>query len=166
MIPVDPGLYLHNTAGVLIDTNLLVLFVVGTVNRERIRTFKRTSIYTREDYDLLRRVLSRFKVWYTVAHVLAEVNDLTDLPGPEKIRARLVLKDTISPLHEADIPSARAAEERIFEGLGLVDAAIGAAAREHNCSVLTDDFDLYHRLSRDHIYVFNFTHLREASWRL
>jgi len=64
--------------GLLVDTNLLVLFTVGKVNRQRIENFKRTS-----DYDLLLRVLGKFNKLYTVAHVLAEVSNLTDLPGAE-----------------------------------------------------------------------------------
>jgi hypothetical protein len=45
--------------GLLIDTNLLVLFIVGNVNRNRIETFKRTSKYNKEGFDLLFGVISR-----------------------------------------------------------------------------------------------------------
>jgi hypothetical protein len=37
------------SSGLLVDTNLLVLFAVGTVNLDRIETFKRTSKYTKAD---------------------------------------------------------------------------------------------------------------------
>jgi len=37
-------------------------------------------------------------------------------------------------------------------------------ARAHNCAVLTDDLDLYIRLSHDKVNVLNFTHLREQAW--
>jgi hypothetical protein len=76
------------TGGLFVDTNLLVLFAIGAVNRNRIEQFKRTRSYTKTDYDLLLRVLERFKPLYTVAHVLAEVSNLTDLPGPERRQAR------------------------------------------------------------------------------
>jgi predicted nucleic acid-binding protein len=151
-------------ARLLIDTNLLVLLAVGTVNRDRIETFKRTRQYTTADYDLLVRVLERFEKLYTVAHVLAEVSNLTDLPGAERVQASRVLKETISLLIEAEMSSTRAAEERLFQDLGLVDAAIGAVAREHNCDVLTDDLDLYLRLREDNVRVLNFTHLRAREW--
>jgi len=52
----------------------------------------------------------------------------------------------------------------VYEDLGLVDAAIAALARDHNCAVLTDDLDLYLSLSRDNIKAHNFTHLRERAW--
>ncbi|HEY7305310.1 MAG TPA: hypothetical protein VH601_14395 [Bryobacteraceae bacterium] len=70
--------------GLLIDTNLLVLFAVGSVNRDRIETFKRTRRYTAEDFDLLLRVLGNWGVRYTTPHVLAEVSNLTDLAGTER----------------------------------------------------------------------------------
>ena len=35
------------------DTNLLVLFIVGTVNPRRIESFKRTSKYSQGDFDIL-----------------------------------------------------------------------------------------------------------------
>ena len=100
-------------SGLLVDTNLLVLFAVGTVNRNRIEQFKRTRQYTRADYDLLLRVLERFKALHSVAHVLAEVSNLTDLSGPERQQAREVLKQTISLLNEPEMPSRRAAEHRL-----------------------------------------------------
>jgi hypothetical protein len=39
--------------GILIDTNLFVLLIVGSGNRQRISQFKRTRRYTPEDWDLL-----------------------------------------------------------------------------------------------------------------
>lgn len=40
-------------SGLLIDTNLLVLFVVGTVNPGRIEVFKRTRKYNKSDYAVM-----------------------------------------------------------------------------------------------------------------
>lgn len=166
MISAGLGLDSGARTGLLVDTNLLVLFAVGTVNRNRIETFKRTRQYTRAGYDLLVRVLANFEPLYTVAHVLAEVSNLTDLPGCERLHVRRVLKKTISSLNEVEMSSMRAAEDPLYQGLGLVDAAIGAVARAHNCAVLTDDLDLYLLLSRDNVNVFSFTHLRARAWEI
>jgi hypothetical protein len=81
------------------------------VNRNRIETFKRTSQYSKANYDLLLRVLAGFRPLYTLPDVLAEVSNLTDLHGPERLQARLVLKETISLLNETEISSAHAAED-------------------------------------------------------
>jgi rRNA-processing protein FCF1 len=153
-----------NTAGLLVDTNLLVLFAVGTVNPNRIETFKRTNRYTKEDYELLLRLFDEFRSIYTVAHVLAEVSNLTDLPGHERTRIRLVLKKEISLWTEVEMPSVRAAQDPLYQDLGLVDAAISAVARTMKCTVLTDDLDLFLRLSSAKVPTLNFTHLRAQHW--
>ena len=153
-----------DAAGLFVDTNLLVLFTIGSVNRSRIEQFKRTSQYTETDYDLLLRVLGKFKTLYTVAHVMAEVSNLTDLSGPEQRQARQVLKETLSVLNEAEMPSTRAADNPLYQDHGLVDAAIAAVVRDYDCAVLTDDLDLYLSLSRYRVTVLNFTHLRAAEW--
>ncbi len=159
------GLDSGRQARLLVDTNLLVLFVVGSVNPNRIEQFKRTRQYTGADYELLLRVLAWFDgQLYTVAHVLAEVSNLTDLTGSELPRARQVLEETIQVLAEPVMPSARAAQSGIYGALGLVDAALASVAGEHKCSVLTDDLDLYLALGRLGIDVLNFTHLRKHAW--
>jgi len=151
--------------GLLIDTNLLVLFTVGTVNRRRIESFKRTSKYNEDDYDLLVRVIERAgNPLYTVAHVLAEVSNLTDLTGRERRLARRLLRETITKLQEPSMPSERALQNPVYERLGLVDAAIAAVARDANCAVLTDDLDLYLALSGEAVEVYNFAHLQAREW--
>ena len=156
-----PGL--DPKAGLLIDTNLLVLLAVGSVNRNRIENFKRTRQYTKSDYDLLVRIVGK-RALYTVAHVMAEVSNLTDLKGGERLRARQVLAETLVILQEPHVPSILAAGSSPYESLGLTDSAITQVAREHLCTVLTDDWDLYHSLSREKLPVYNFTHLRQYSW--
>ncbi len=80
----------------IVDANLFILCVAGSVNPDRIETFKRTRQYSVAGYDLLVRVLEKFAPLYSVAHVLAEVSNLTDLPGEEKLQARHMLKNTIT----------------------------------------------------------------------
>src|SRR5947209_18915054 len=102
-------------SGLLIDTNLLVLFTVGVVNRGRIENFKRTRQYTERDYDLLLRVLEKTAPLYTVAHVLAEVSNLIDLAGSERLQARHVLKEMITTLKETQMAGSRATDREPTE---------------------------------------------------
>ena len=152
------------TSGLIVDANLLVLYIVGSVNRDRIENFKRTRQYKASDYDLLVDVMGKYQPLYSVAHDLAEVSNLTDLAGEERMHARRILSDTFSLLTEVDIRSERAAQDPLYQELGLTDAAIGAIARSNGCTVLTDDLSLYLRLSKDHVDVVNFTHLLAAKW--
>lgn len=148
------------SAGLLIDTNLLVLFTVGSVNLNRVENFKRTRQYTVADFKLLRDVVARWPKLYTTPHVLAEVSNLTDLSGAERNIAREFLKITIAQLLEPELSSTKAAEDSAYMSHGLTDASIAATARAHDVTVLTDDLDLYLRLQRDGIVCANFTYLR------
>ena len=154
----------NSRAGLLIYTNLLVLFIVGGVNLDGIKSFKRARQYSKSDYQLLVRVLEGFAPLYTLAHVMAEVSNLTDLAGPERLQARRVMKETRSILREPEMASLRAAERRRTRGLDLLMPRSWRLAREHRCAVLTDDLDLYLALSRDGIVALNFTHLRQRAW--
>lgn len=80
----------HRAKGVLVDTNLLVLLLVGTVNKQRIPNFKRTEDFTIEDYELLVRLINWFGKLIATPHVLSQVSDLTDLPGKERTAIRAV----------------------------------------------------------------------------
>jgi hypothetical protein len=109
--------------------------------------------------------MGEFKEIYTVAHVLAEVSNLTDLNGQERLLARRILASKIAVLQEPHVSSRQAAGGPPYERLGLADSAISIVAREKKCTVLTDDLDLYDSLVKERLPVLNFTHLRQRNWQ-
>ena len=137
------------TNGLLVDTNLLVLLIVGFVNRDRVSRFKRTTDYSPADWDLLTGILEQISERYTIPHVLSEVSALSDMKGPELETARSVLHKLIGEMLELEIPSADACASPLYFRLGLTDAAIARAARLQGCSVLTNDSGLYAALSEE-----------------
>ncbi len=151
--------------GLLIDTNLLVLFIVGKVNPKRLESFKRTRAYDGAAYDLLVKEMAGFPRIYTVAQVMAEVSNLTDMDGPERSEARRILAEFIAVVHEPHVASVHASKSRSYRDLGLTDAAISVAAREHECVVLTDDLGLFLSLTSEGLPVTKFSHLRELNWQ-
>lgn len=146
--------------GVLIDTNLLVLLVVGSVNRDRIAQFKRTTDYKPADWDLLTGIVEQIPHRYSIPHILSEVNTLTDMKGSERETARAILQRIIALLDELPLASVDACDTPYFLRLGLTDAALGLAAKRTGCSVLTNDRDLYLALYEDGTPVVKFDHLR------
>jgi hypothetical protein len=149
---------------VLVDTNLLVLLIVGDVNPQRIPQFKRTQKYTVVEYELLRQVLSAASKLYAIPQVFAEVNTLIDLKGPERLLARALLKERIEICHEELIGSRAAAQDPVYEYLGLNDAAISVAAKDRGFAVLTDDLPLYAALLVQGVAAVNFTHVIDLLW--
>jgi hypothetical protein len=109
--------------------------------------------------------MERFKKIYTVAHVMAEVSNLTGLSGRERLEPRRILASAIAIFHEPHVPSHQAVAGSPCEDLGLTDSAISVVARETKCTVLTDDFALYLSLARENLPVVNFTHLRQLDWQ-
>lgn len=63
-------------ASVLIDTNLLVLLVVGLTSERSIATHKRTQAYDIESFALLKRVIGAFPTTIVTAHILTETSNL------------------------------------------------------------------------------------------
>jgi hypothetical protein len=71
----------YQAKGVLVDSNLLVLFLVGLVNKQRILEFKRTQNFTVDDFHLLANLIVWFGRLIATPHVLGQVSDLADLAG-------------------------------------------------------------------------------------
>ena len=71
--------------GVLIDTNILLLFLIGSANQERITKFNRTQQFIPEDYELLLAFIAKFQKLVITPNILTEVNSLANQLGePER----------------------------------------------------------------------------------
>ncbi len=66
----------YRSRGVLVDSNVLLLYFVGAYQRQLVPRFKRTAQFTVEDYDLLVHFLSNFRRIVTTPNILTEVNGL------------------------------------------------------------------------------------------
>jgi hypothetical protein len=153
----------HRANGLLIDTNLFLLYLVGTTNERRIATFKRTQKYTIEDFHYLTQLVAQFKIVVTTPHVLTEVSNLAKLDEPELRLLRGRFAAIIEKTHEIREASQELVKDGVFMRLGLADAAIARAAREPKL-ILTDDLDLYLTLQHAGLDAMNFNEIR--SWML
>jgi hypothetical protein len=153
----------HRAKGVLVDTNLLVLFLVGRVNRQRILNFKRTGDCSIEDYDLLVRLIGWFGKLIATPHVLSQVSDLTDLTGKELTKIRELFKMLVENIEESYDTSRLLVGDPAFKRLGLTDAAI-ATVCSRGVLVLTADAQLHVALQERDIDALNFNHIRPLGW--
>lgn len=147
--------------GILIDTNILLLWLVGSVNRQRISKFNRTQQFAAEDYDILLRLLEYFfpKI-ITTPNILTEVNSLANQLGePERSQCFEKLSEVAIELKEYHIKSVVAVSVSSFTRFGLTDCGILELARDRYL-VLTDDFKLARHLQSSNVDVINFNHLR------
>jgi hypothetical protein len=148
--------------GILLDTSLFVLFVIGLFDRSRIATFKRTRAFGQEDFDYLIEILRGFDRIITTPNTLTEVSNLLgQFDEPEEVRAVLAreLRRLAKERYVASLPIC---VDQEFGRLGLTDLAIGTLARK-KYPVLTVDLDLYLYLSARRPNVINFNHIRPAA---
>lgn len=153
----------HRAKGALVDANLLVLFLVGAVNRQRIPRFKRTQNFTIEDFDLLTRLITWFDKVIATPHVLSQASDLADLRGKELREIRQKFKLIVDQIEESYDPSRVLVADPIFERLGLADAAI-ATVCSRGILVVTADLELQLEVQRRGADALNFNHVRQLAW--
>jgi rRNA-processing protein FCF1 len=148
----------------LVDTNILLLYIVGSLSLDRIARHKRTDTFTVEDYLLLETQLARFGGMVVTPNILTEVSNLLGYTD-EKTRLALLawLGAQVPNFAEHYVPSHEAVEAAEFFWLGLADASILSCPTQ-DLTVLTDDIHLYQALLKRGVEVINFNHLREAAW--
>lgn len=154
----------HRGRGAFLDTNLLVLLLVGKVNPQRIESFKRTQSFTKHEFRLLQILVESFgHPLVATPHVLSQVSDLTDIPGAEGFLVRQLLKTMVKEIDEKYTEARKLVDHAAFARFGLGDASV-AAACEHNFVVVAADVRLHlalEVLGHDSI---NFNHVRSLAW--
>ena len=149
----------HATNGLLIDTNLLLMLVIGKYDRRRIESFKRTSTYTLGDFQRLGWLVTQFRKLWTTPNILTEVDNLgRQLPAREWNGFAETLATLTLELTEEVVPSEKAMRHPNFMRLGLSDTVTMSTA--HKFLLLSDDLDLYLAAQKAGIDAINFNHLR------
>ncbi|MCK4430435.1 MAG: hypothetical protein KAW19_03940 [Candidatus Aminicenantes bacterium] len=150
--------------GILIDTQPLLLLFVGNYNINLLRGFKRTASYSKYDYDLLTRILDKFKKIVITPNILTEVsNFLGQLSGGITQEHGLWISALVKDFQEKFTPSANLISHKHFYKFGLTDLATLDNAKGKYL-VLTDDFPLFGYLQNCGVDVINFTQIRTMDW--
>jgi hypothetical protein len=154
----------HQGRGVFIDTNLLVLLLVGFVNPSRIPKFKRTQDFSIADFRVLRKLVEWFgKPLVATPHVLSQVSDLTDLSGREAILVRELFRSIVDEIEEQHDNARRLVLHPLFNRFGLGDASV-AEVCARDIVVLTADVQLQIALGSIGLDAINFNHVRPLGW--
>ena len=154
----------YRAKGVLVDSNLLLLYFIGRYDRKLVSMFKRTNAYAVEEFELLARLLALFRVLVTTPNILTEVSNLAgQLPDRVQPSYFQTFRDQLVVLDEQYVSSASACRTRFFERFGLTDSVIAEAAR-NGLLVLTADLALALLLEQLGIDLINFNHIRHLAW--
>lgn len=149
---------------IILDTNLLVVLIVGMVDRRLVGQHRRTRAFTPESFDfLLDMVLGAEQVVVT-PHVLAETSNLLGQDDDPRCRAlREKLREMIGMYPERHVAALELSKHADYLRLGIADCGILSAVRE-DAVLVTDDLPLYLTSAAQHPErTLNFTHLRLAN---
>ena len=144
-----------------LDANVLVLLIVGNVDRQAIPLHKRSRQFTEADFDLLLVTIEGFDRWVVTSSVLTEASNLL-AHTHESLKERLLaaLGRFIANASEERPESRLVVAESVFTRLGLTDAGLITCVRSGHC-LLTTDLDLYLAAASLSGDVVNFNHIRQ-----
>lgn len=129
---------------ILVDSNLLVLTVVGSVDRRLISRHRRAKLFTEEHFDQLLYLMGEASRVCVTPNTLTETSNLLDY-GERSLRYeyRSALKGLVeSDVVELVVPSEEAVGRMEFLRLGITDCALLALVSADRWLVTTD-LDLY-----------------------
>ena len=146
----------------LLDANVLLLWVVGIVSRDYIPHHKRLEAFSGADFDLLQEIVTDAKFVVTTPNAWTETANIVSfgVRPPLSWLFHEAMGVTIQRWLEVYQSSTQVVRDHAFMELGLSDVALLLSIDQHT-TLLTTDAPLYYQaLSRGH-KVFNFHHLRE-----
>lgn len=149
----------YRKKGVVVDTNLLLLLLIGLFDKKQIIKFKRTSSYSIEDFELLLSFLNNFQNILYTPNILTEVTNLADSINisPEYHffnHIKLVLLN----FSEAYVPAIEIFRNKSFLKFGATDAVNEFLASDY--LILTNDIPLFAFLENSGLPTINFNHLK------
>lgn len=140
----------------LLDTNVLILLILGRADLANFGKHKRLDIFDRDDLTNLETTLHDATGFVTLPYIMAEFSNLINI-SKASISAVAMFERFISQAEELDCRSEDIIKNPHFRRLGLTDAAIIQLARGR-MHVLTVDHALFGILSEIGINTTNLRH--------
>ena len=127
----------------LLDSNLLVLFLVGNGSPSRVGHQRRLKQYDLDDLTRLNDIVEYFQRHVSLPNVLTEASNLIG-SGKQEIApgAASALATYCREIHEIYADSSNVVDLPQYQQLGLTDSAV-LWISSNKITVLTDDHDLY-----------------------
>lgn len=147
---------------IAIDTNLLLLLLVGRVSINAIRRHKRLGAFDEDDYALLSSRIADAAL-FTIPNTMTETSNLLTQSVRDPLKSLLLreFRQLVEGVDELFVPSRTAVRLDEFEWLGLTDSA-WLAALDTDTEFLTADLRLFVAAQERGLNAVNFNHLRDA----
>jgi len=151
----------HKSSGVLLDTNLLILYLIGTYDPVFVPKFKRTIMYSIEDFEYLKNYIHQFSKIIVTPQILAESWNFLEKINEKKFKEFIKsIIPTLYLIEEEYIEKNNIIADNSLHYIGITDVSVILAAKNLGCLVLTDDLRSYSYFLKNKIAVININHLR------
>lgn len=131
----------YASKGIIIDTNILLAYLVGTYDLDFMCVWKRTKMYDCDDYEFIKKVLSQFSRRIVTAHILAELsNHSKGIKGQRSRGYFEVFREHFRNVDEKHIPKERILDCPSLPEFGVTDLGIVEAVKEFGYLPFIDEF--------------------------
>lgn len=163
---IDYCIKKHGKFGIIIDTNLLLLLLIGEYSPQYICHYKRTQKYSIEDFEWICLILKYFSKVVVTPHILAEVwNFAEKIPEHHLVDFIKSSIEQLSLFDEDYIDKETILRDKDqLKYIGVTDLSIIYAAKQGNYVVLTDDLRAYNSYMINEVTALNLNHIRTEEW--
>ena len=163
---LEKAIFKHASRGILVDTNLLLLFLIGIFGENHIKEFKKIQKYSIEDFNIVNNIIRRFSRINVTPQILAEISNLSKQMYKSNLKQYfLYLIDRIRRSKEIYInKNDLLLVPELLPKYGFTDLSILESAKVTKCLVFTDDFQLVGFLRKKKVVVINLNEIRTELW--
>jgi rRNA-processing protein FCF1 len=110
----------YKQKGIFVDTGILTLYIVGSLDASLVSKFGRTAGFSENDFITVSEFIDAFEIKITTPHILTEVNNFVD----SRSDLLEVLRGYMASASEKVVSSSEIAENHAFLKFGLSDSSI------------------------------------------
>jgi len=157
--------------GIIVDTGILILFLIGSYDPNFIGDFKRTSNYSIDDFELLKKIFAYFKKLIITPQILAELSTLSITKGG-------IYGDKLIHYLQAVVRFLESVEERyqksnclcgmeleVIGKYGLTDMTMFELSKKTRMPILTDDLKLYNYSYAKKVPIIKFEYIKSQQYQ-
>lgn len=124
---------------IAIDTNALILLIIGSIDPRLFKNHKRTSIYSNEDYEYLTEIIGEYNRLIVLPNIWTEVDNLlNDFSGRYKDVYVEKMKYATREISEEYLKSFEATQNYAFFDLGITDTQVLSISKKCDFLITAD----------------------------
>lgn len=150
----------------LLDTNVLLVYLVGLYNPSLISTFEKTSSYDEQSFNMIKHIVHYHKTLIVNSYIATEISNLSSQFHSKNIDEYYVrLVNYFSSVNENTFSlKYLCSNTSAIIKFGFTDVSILELASKNSVTVLSDDWALVTEGISKNLNFINFRNLQGKNW--